>query len=65
MKKTKFELAANSCSTIQNINSWSFWIWKKSSLFNLINHESDLDKIYFSAKDPYEVKHQFNEKTKK
>ena len=24
--------------SIQNINEWSFWIWKKKSLFNLINH---------------------------
>ena len=24
--------------SIQNINSWSFWIWKKNALLNLTNH---------------------------
>ena len=28
-------------------------------LFNLINHQPDLDKIYFYAKDLYEAKNQF------
>ena len=28
-------------------------------LFNLINHQPDIDKIYLYAKDPYEAKHQF------
>ena len=28
-------------------------------MFNLINHEPDIDKIYLYAKDPYEVKCQF------
>ena len=32
---------------------------KKNSLFNLINEESGIDKIYLYAKDPYEVKYQF------
>ena len=32
---------------------------KINSLFNLINHQSDSDKLYLSAKDPYETKHQF------
>ena len=43
---------------LQNINSWWFWIWKKNSLLNLINNESDFDKIYWYAKDPYEAKYQ-------
>ena len=28
---------------------------KTSSLFNLINHQPDIDKIYLYAKDPYEA----------
>ena len=32
---------------------------KKNSLFNLINEESGIDKIYLYAKDPYEAKYQF------
>ena len=31
---------------------------KTNSLFNLINHQSDNDKIYLYAKGPYEAKHQ-------
>ena len=31
---------------------------KKKSLLNLINNESDFDKIYLYAKDPYEAKYQ-------
>ena len=33
--------------------------WKANSLFNLINHESDVDKIYLYPIDPYEKKYQF------
>ena len=32
---------------------------KTNSLFNLINHQSDIGKIYLNAKDPYEGKYQF------
>ena len=32
---------------------------KKHSLFNLTNHQPDIDKIYLYAKDPYEAKYQF------
>ena len=35
------------------------WIWKKNSLFNLINQQQILIKIYLYAKDPYKAKHQF------
>ena len=28
-------------------------------MFNLINHQPDIDKIYQYAKDPYEAKYQF------
>ena len=31
----------------------------KKSLFNLINEQPDIDKIYLYAKDPYEAKYQF------
>ena len=31
---------------------------KTNSLFNLINEEPDIDKIYLYAKDPYEAKYQ-------
>ena len=32
---------------------------KTNSLFNLINQQSDINKICLYAKDPYEVKYQF------
>ena len=32
---------------------------KANSLFNLINHQPDIDTIYLYAKDPYEAKYQF------
>ena len=31
---------------------------KTNSLFNLINQEPDIDKVYLYAKDPYEAKYQ-------
>ena len=31
-----------------------------NALLNLINSQPDIDKIYFYAKDPYEVKYQFS-----
>ena len=31
---------------------------KINVLLNLINHEPDIDKIYFYAKDPYKTKYQ-------
>ena len=31
---------------------------KTNSLFNLINHQPDIDKNYLHAKDPYEAKYQ-------
>ena len=31
---------------------------KTNALLNLINHESDIDKIYLYKKDPYEAKYQ-------
>ena len=32
---------------------------KTKTLWNLINNQSDIDKIYLYAEDPYEVKYQF------
>ena len=32
---------------------------EKKKSFNLINQQSDIDKIYLYAKDPYEAKYQF------
>ena len=32
---------------------------KTNSLFNLINQQPDIDKIYLYAKDPHEAKYQF------
>ena len=32
---------------------------KTNSLFNLISHQTDIDKMYLYAKDLYEAKHQF------
>ena len=32
---------------------------KSNGLLNPINHQSDIDKIYLHAKDPFEAKYQF------
>ena len=32
---------------------------KTNSLFNLINQQPDIDKIYLCVKDPYKAKYQF------
>ena len=32
---------------------------KINALFNLINNQPDIDKIYLYAKDPYEAKYQY------
>ena len=57
---TQFEFLTNSWSSIQNINSWRFWIWKNNLLLNLISHQPDTDKIYSYAKDPYEAEYQLS-----
>ena len=51
-------MARNSWASTQIINNWRIWIWKKNALFNIIDHEPDIDKIYSYAKDPYEEKYQ-------
>ena len=35
---------------------------KTNLLFNLIGHQTDIDKNYLYAKDPYEAKYQFTNK---
>ena len=35
-----------------------FGFGKTNSLFNLINQQPDIDKIYLYTKDPYETKYQ-------
>ena len=37
----------------------SFGSGKTNALLNLINNQSDIDKIYLYAEDPYEAKYQF------
>ena len=52
-------MTINSCSSLQYINNSRPWTGKTNSLFNLINHQSDIHKTYLYAKDPYEAKYQF------
>ena len=52
-------MAIYSRLSIQNINNRRFRIWKTNALLNLINNQSDIDKIYLYGKDPYEAKYQF------
>ena len=40
---------------MQNTNNWRLWIWKKNSLFNLILHQPDIDKISLYVKDPHKA----------
>ena len=51
-------MAANSWSSLQNINNCTFWTGKTNSLFNLTNRQLDFDGIYLNVKDPYEAKYQ-------
>ena len=52
-------MALHSISSIQNAHSRWFWIRKNKRLFNLINNQPDICKIYFYAKDSYEAKCQY------
>ena len=48
------------------IPEYPYWVFiiggsgsgKTNALLNLIDHESDIDKIYLYAKDPYQAKNQ-------
>ena len=53
-------MARNSWSSIQNINTGGSGSGKTNSLFNLINQQADIDKIYLYAKDPWEAKYQLS-----
>ena len=47
-------------SSIQNINNWFRLGSGKTNLsLNLIENQPDMGKIYFYAKDPYELKYQY------
>ena len=52
-------MAKYSRSFIQNINDRRSWFRKKNALLNLINNQTDIEKIYLYAKDPYEAKYQY------
>ena len=39
--------------------TWGSGSGKTNSLFNLINQQPDIDKIYWYSKDPHEAKYQF------
>ena len=45
--------------SIQSINNWRLWVWKKKSLFNLISQQPDIDKICLHTKGSYEGKYKF------
>ena len=49
-------MVRSSLLTIQSIDNWKIWT-RKISLFNLINWQPDIEKVYLYAKDPYEVKY--------
>ena len=45
--KEQSKLARTSWPSIETINSWRFWIWKKkNALLNPRNHEPDTDKMF-------------------
>ena len=56
-KDIKRTLAENSFLLVENIDNW-LRIWKTNSLFNLISHQPDIDKLYLYTKDGNEAKHQ-------
>ena len=51
-------MAKYSRSFIQNINDRRSWFRKKNASLNLTNNQTDIEKIYLYAKDPYEAKYQ-------
>ena len=52
-------LTTNFWSSIHNINNWRLWIRKSKFIIQFNKLAPDIDKIYLSTKDPYEVKYQF------
>ena len=51
-------------SSLQNFNNWWFWI-RKNKRINLINEQSDIDKIYLYAKNLSEPKYKYLIKKRK
>ena len=51
-------MAIYTWSSLQNFNNWWSWI-RKNALINLINEQSDIDKIYLYAKDLSEPKYKY------
>ena len=56
MRQIKFKLAIYFRSSIKNINNQ--WLWKTNVLLNLINYQTDIDKIFLYGKDLYVAKYQ-------
>ena len=52
-------MAIYSRSLIQSINNWRLGSGKTSLLLNLTENQWNIDKIYFYAKDPDELKYQY------
>ena len=52
-------MAIYSRSSVQNYNNWWFWIREKNALFNLINEQNDIDKIYLCARDLSKPKYEY------
>ena len=57
-KKKQSKLTTSSWSSIQNIIILGSGSGKTNSLFNLISHQPDIDKIYLYAEDLYKAKYQ-------
>ena len=52
-------MAIYSRSSTQNVNNGGSGSGKTNLLLNLIENQSDIDKIYLYVKDPYESKYQY------
>ena len=46
-------------SSIQNINNRRLTLRKNKCIIKLINNQTDINKTYLYAKDPYEAKYEF------
>ena len=55
----KKKWAIYSRPSVQNFDNWWFWIRKNKRIANLINEQSDVDKIYLYAKDLNEQKYEY------
>ena len=57
-RETNESYCGESRSSVQNFDNCWFWIRKTNALFNLINEQNDIDKIYLYAKDLTEPKYE-------